>query len=895
MAKRELPTGTVTFLFSDMERSTQLVRELGSAAFTDALEQHQRVVRGAIAASDGIELGTEGDSFLVVFPEARSAVDTAVQVQIALAAATWPKDATIRVRMGLHTGMGILGGDTYVGLDVNRAARIAAAGHGGQVLISDATRSLVAGALPEGVRLQPLGSYRLKDLPEPEALWQVEIRGLPAAYPPLRALDVRRAHLPADATTFVGRHVELDGLGRLLTDRRLITLTGPGGTGKTRLALRAASRLAERFPDGAFFVPLATIRRGREVPSAVASTLAVPEEAGRPVGTVLADWMSDRDLLLVLDNLEQIADCAAAVDALLSSASRLRVLATSRSPIGIAGEQEFPVPPFPAVDPTADTDTLEASDAVRLFIDRARLVRPDLSPGEKDLALIAEITDGVDGLPLAIELAAARLRVLPLSAIRDRLHRRLDALVGGPSNAPQRQRTLRDTIAWSFELLDEPGRALFRRLGIFAGGWTIEAAEAIGAGRPVRDVEALLGTLVEQSLVQAAPVTGEARFTMLPTIAEYATEQLELSDEAREVADRHSRYFRGLAEGGLAQFDAAHREAWFDRVDADLDNIRAAIDQIVRTDDPAPALAIAAALRPFWLQRNRGGEGLRMLCSLAEHPGASDGPEFAAATAAAAAIATWLGDYAIGRRMGELSVSAYRRLGDRWGFAEAVGSYAFSTIEIDPTAALALNGESLEAYRELGDVRGEGQALLGRATVRFALGDLSETHESLERSIELLRQVGDHYFALFCSIFLGRIKLLMGDVAGGMDEYRSVLESSRDLDLRLGIALAFDYLAEVASRAGDASRAVRLGATALRLKEELGGGVPPRMGGAPDPLEVGRASLTPDQFEREAAAGRDMDIDSAVAEALAIQPPSSLAFDRVDAAVRGVGGGDTLV
>jgi predicted ATPase/class 3 adenylate cyclase len=892
MAKRELPTGTVTFLFSDIEGSTQLVRELGSEAFTDALEQHHRAIRGAIAANGGIELGTEGDSFFVVFREPRSAVDAAVQAQITLAAATLPNDTKIRVRMGLHTGIGVLGGDEYVGLDVNRAARIAAAGHGGQVLISDATRSLVAGALPEGVRLQPLGSYRLKDLPEPEALWQVEIRGLPAAFPPLRALDVRRAHLPPDATTFVGRSVELDGLGRLLANRRLITLTGPGGAGKTRLALRAASRLAERFPDGAFFVPLATIRRGGELPSAVASTLAVPEEAGRSVGTVLADWMRDRDLLLVLDNLEQIADCAAAVDALLSSASDLRVLATSRSPIRIAGEQEFPVRPFPAVDPAASTDVLEASDAVRLFIDRARLVRPDLSPDDEELALIAEIADGVDGLPLAIELAAARLRVLPLAAIRDRLHRRLDALVGGPSNAPQRQRTLRDTIAWSYELLDEPGRALFRRLGVFAGGWTLEAAEAIGAGRPVRDVEALLGTLVEQSLVQASPVAGEPRFTMLPTIAEYATEELELSDESREVADRHTRYIRGLAEGALEHADSANREAWFDRLDADLDNVRAAIERVARTDDPAPALAIAAALRPFWLQRNRGGEGLRLLCTLAEHPGASNGRDFAAATAAAAAIATWLGDYAIGRRMGGLSVTAYRRLGDRWGFAEAVGSYAFATIEIDPTAALALNGESLEAYRELGDVRGEGQALLGRATVRFALGELAETRESLERSIELLRQAGDHSFALFCGIFLGRIKLLMGDVEGGMGEYRSVLESSRDRDLRLGIALAFDYLAEVASHAGDTSRAVRLGATALRLKEELGGGVPPRMGGAPDPLEVGRDSLTPDEFERESAAGRDMDLDSAVAEALAIQPPSSLAFERVDAAVRGVRAGD---
>ncbi len=268
-----------------------------------------------------------------------------------------------------------------------------------------------------------------------------------------------------------------------------------------------------------------------------------------------------------------------------------------------------------------------------------------------------------------------------------------------------------------------------------------------------------------------------------------------------------------------------------------------------------------------------------MLCSLAEHPAALDGRELASATAAAAAIGTWLGDYAIGRQMGERSVAIYRQLGDRWGFADAVGSYAFATIEVDPLAALSLNRQSLEAYRELGDVRGEGQALLGGATVQFALGQLSETRELLERSIVLLRQAGDHYFALFCSIFLGRIKLLMGDVTGGLKEYRSVLESSRDLDLRLGIAVALDYLAEVALMGGDAPRTVRLGATAARLKEELGGGVPPRMGGAPDPLDIGRRTLTRDAFEREVAAGRAMDTDSAVAEAMAIQPPGSLVFE----------------
>ncbi len=737
---------------------------------------------------------------------------------------------------------------------------------------------------PVGLRLQALGSYRLKDLAEPEPLWQVEIPGLPTAFPPLRALNIRRAHLPLDATTFVGREVELDGLAQLLLERRLVTLTGPGGAGKTRLALRAASRLAERYRDGAFFVPLATISDGAEVLSAIASTLALPEQASRSVRSVLVDWMRERELLVVLDNLEQIADCAPAIEELVSSAPDLRVLATSRSPIGIVGEQEFPVPPFPVADPFADQASLAESDVVRLFLDRARLVRPDLSPDAKELALIAEITAGVDGLPLAIELAAARLRVLPLPALRDRLRHRLNTLVGGPATAPIRQRTLRDSIAWSYELLDEAERALFRRLGIFAGGWTTSAAEEIGAGSPVQDVETALFALVEQSLVQAVPLAGEPRFTMLPTIAEFSREQLEQSGEGPEVATRHTNYIRGLAEELLAHIDSADREVWLDRVEADIDNIRSAVDRLTDTNDLAPALAIAAALRPYWLQRNRGAEGLRMLCALVEQPAAPDGAEFASATAAAAAIATWLGDYPTARRMGEWSVTAYRRLGDRWGFAEAIGSYAFATIEIDPKAALALNRESLESYRELGDRRGEGQALLGRATALFALNRLPETRKSLEHSIELLREAGDHYFALFCSIFLGRIKLLLGDVPGGMREYRSVLRSSRDLDLRLGMAVALDYLAEVGFGCGDAARSVRLGAAATRLKEELGGGVPPRMGGAPDPIEVGRIRLTPEEFEREAAVGRTMDIDSAIAEALAIQPEASFTLKPMRAA-----------
>jgi predicted ATPase/class 3 adenylate cyclase len=873
MERRALPTGTVTFLFSDIEGSTRLVQDAGTATFTEALEQHHAIMRAAFQAQDGVERGTEGDSFLVVFSDAGAAVRAAVEAQRRLTEASWPGEIGIRVRMGLHTGLGVLGGDDYVGIDINKAARIASAAHGGQVLISDATRALIADRLPDGVRTEIVGTYRLKDIARPERLHQLEIRGLGSAFPPVRALDVRRAHLPPDATSFIGREHELERVGHLVAERRLVTLTGPGGTGKTRLALRVASAIADGFADGAFFVALAAVDDPGGIPVAIASTLGLPEDPRRPAHDIVVGWLQERELLLVLDNLEQIAGSGAVVSHLLASTPNVRLLATSRSPLRVTGEQEFMVQAFGA--PAGDATALETSDAVRLFVDRARLVRPDFSPDAADLERIAEICAHVDGLPLAIELAAARLRLLPLAAIRDRVGRPLDALVGGPADAPSRQRSLREAIAWSHDLVDQGAQALFRRLAVFAGGWTPEAAGAIAGGPPVADVETALGSLVEQSLVQRASETVD-RLAMLPTIADFAREKLDASAEGSRLTAAHAAYFRRLAEtvDREAQGGAARR--WFDLLEADLDNVRAAIDRAVNGGDPSTALAIAAALRPFWLQRNRGGEGLRTLTALVDRAVPSGSPEFAAATAAAAAMATWLGDYATGRRMGELSVAAHRLLDDASGLGDALGSLAFATIEVDPSVALELNRESLDAYVSVGDVGGQGQALLGRATAQFAIGHLADVRTSLEQSVNLCREAGDHYFAMFASLFLGRIKILMDDTPGGVAEYRSVLAASHRLDLRLGIAVALDYLAEVAVWADDVGTGVRLAARAARIKEELGGGIPPRMGGALDPLDVGRRTMSAEAFEACTNAGRAMDLESAVAEAFGIAPPAQV-------------------
>jgi predicted ATPase/class 3 adenylate cyclase len=865
-------TRTATVLFTDIEGSTRLSSQLGQA-FGAELAAHDRIVREAISTNRGTVSSTAGDSFLALFPDASSAVAAAVAAQRGLHAYQWAGDP-IRVRMGVHTADRIADDEGYP--EIARAARIMAAAHGGQVLLSDATFALVADHLPDGVRLKALGAYRLKDIPEAERLHQLEVAGLPSAFPPLSALDDRRAHIPPEATTFFGRNEELAAVADLLNDRRLVTLTGPGGTGKTRLGIRTAAQVANRCADGAFFVALAATTDHSLMPAAVASAIGLPEDRERSIAEVLRDWLREREVLLVLDNLEQIDGAAGEVDTLLTDAGRLRVLATSRAPLHVAGEQEFLVPPFDVPPAGADGRTLEASDAIRLFVDRARFVRTSFAPSADDLAVIAEIARRLDGLPLAIELAAAKSRLLSVTAIRDRLTNRLDALAVGPATVPRRQQSLRVTIAWSHDLLDEAERAVFRRLAAFVGGWTYEAAEQIAGVPPAGPMDATLERLAEQSLIQALPAGNEPRFGMLATIGEFASEQLVASGETTEISRRHASFFRTFAERARAESDGPAAARWFDRIETDLDNFRAAIERAEGQGDIESGLATAAALGPFWLQRNHSAEGQRILVGLVDRAAPSDGPEVASAAATAAFNATWLGDFATGRRMGSVGADAYRRLGDRRGFAFAIGTLGYSTIEVDPSRALELIEDWLTLCQEFGDVRGQGQALLGRSNAQFALGQLPEARSSVERSIDLARQAGDHWFVLFAGLFLARLKLLMGQIAEGIEDYGGVLETSRALDLRIGIAIGLEYFGEVAIWAGDVARGVRLGAAAARIKEDLGGGIAPKMGGALEPLVVGRERLPADEFDREVAAGRVMDTETAIEEALAAPLPTSV-------------------
>jgi predicted ATPase/class 3 adenylate cyclase len=520
-----LPTGTVTFLFSDIEGSTRLLERLGTAAYSRVLDRHQRIVRAAIAAADGTEIGTEGDSFFVVFRSAPSAVRAAVEAQRGLSQEAWPEGVELRVRMGLHTGEGVAAeGADYVGLDVHRAARIAAAANGGQVLVSATTLALTDHALPAGVIAVPLGWHRLRDLDQPELLARLEIDGGPRDPRAPRSLETA-SNLPAQLTSLVGRAREVAAVRALLGGSRLVTLSGPGGTGKTRLSLAVAEAevATSSWPDGVWFVELAPIVEPDLVAPSLAAVLGLREEAGRSVEEQLRQHVRDRRLLTVLDNFEQVIGAAPLVGRLLAAGAGLTVLVTSREVLHVRGEQEFPVPPLAVPDPAhlPEAAVMTTFEAVQLFVARARAVDPAFSVTDDNAAVVAAICARLDGLPLAIELAAARIKLFGPAALLARLEGSLAVLASSSRDVPERQRTLRGAIAWSYDLLSPAEQAMFRRLGVFVGSWTFEAAATVcdPDGALGLDIVTLVESLVDRSLVRPLDHdTIEPRFAMLALI-----------------------------------------------------------------------------------------------------------------------------------------------------------------------------------------------------------------------------------------------------------------------------------------------------------------------------------------------------------------------------------------
>jgi predicted ATPase/class 3 adenylate cyclase len=870
---RDLPTGTVTFLFTDIEGSTRLLQRLGDR-YREVVAPHGRILRQAIARGGGSEVGTEGDSFFAVFPSAGGALAAAVHAQRALAAQPWPEGHPVKVRMGLHTGDGVLGGDDYIGLDVHLAARIGAAGHGGQILISEASRALVEHTLPNGVSLRDLGRHRLKDIEHPEHLYDLVIAGLPAEFPAIRSVDAQPTNLPPQRTSFVGRERELAEITSLLAETRLLTLTGPGGTGKTRLALKVAADQLDRFSDGVFFADLSPIVDPALVPSVIAQAILVREEAGRDILDTLADHLRDRHLLLVLDNSEQVIEAGAAIARLVDVAPRLTVLATSRTPFHVSAEHEYHVPPLTVPDPghLADLELVTRSEAVALFTERASAIRPGFQITSQNAPPVAEIAARLDGLPLAIELAASRLKVLSPEALLERLGQRLSVLTGGARDLPERQRTLRTTIEWSHDLLQAEERRLFARLGTFNGGWSLGAAEAICG--PGLDLEVLdgLSTLLDHSMVWPGEGgDGEPRFSMLETIREFAVERLASSGEQEELGRRHTEHFRDLAEEAEHHLTRKDRLVWLSRLEGEHDNLRAALDRAEHTRDADTGLRTAAAIWRFWLQRGHLSEGRGRLERLLSMPGAeAQGPVRARALGALGGIAYWQNDYPPMRAAYQEAVDIAREVGNAKLLASALLDLSYIPyVEQEPDRSEAILREGLAMAEDAGDRVLIAEFLSSIGFLEVVRGNPAGALEPRLTAIEMLRREGAEWQL---GQYLGgqaMIARMVGDLAAARRHLHEALEMFAQARDGLSISMTLTSSALVANDEGRHERAARLVGAAARIRDELGGGVPPELAGRwGDPEADARRALGEDAYQSARAEGYAMDSETAVAYAL---------------------------
>jgi predicted ATPase/class 3 adenylate cyclase len=862
----------LTFLFSDIEGSTRLVAALGPA-FGSLLERHQALLRDAFEVAGGVEIATEGDSFFVVFRSAASAVAAAAAAQRALAGEPWPAEiGALRVRMGLHTGEGTLGGDNYVGIDVHRAARIAAAAHGGQVLISDSARALVAGSLPAELRLHDLGAFRLKDLEQPERLVQLVIPDLQADFPPPRTLETP-SNLPTQMTTFVGRRREAEEVAELVRRSRLVTLTGPGGTGKTRLSLQVAAQLQAEFSGGAFFVDLSPISDPALIPTTIATALGLLEQPNRPVLESLKAHLRDLLLLLVVDNFEQVQSGAPLIGQLLEAAPQLSIVVTSREVMHLRGEQEYPVPPLglPDLARLPALEALSQYDAVALFIQRARGVRPDFAVDNENAPAVAAICARLDGLPLAIELAAARVKLFAPGAILARLEQTLAFLTSSARDLPERQRTLRGAIDWSHDLLDSTERTLFRRLGIFVGGFTADDAQAVCDPDGELGIDMLdgLASFVDKSLLaQSAGDAGEPRFVMLETIREYAGERLTASDDAEPIRHRHEDLFASLAERAATELLGPKANAWLDRLDADQDNLRAALQHAADDDRVELALGLGGALWRFWQRRGHLAEGRTVLEGLLGRAGFGEPTQARSrALSGLGGVTYWQGDMAAAGRAYDEGLAIQRTLDDPAGLAEALYNAGFvAAVGNELTAARALYDESLGILTSIGDQPGVLRLREALSFLLFHQGAFAEARAIQEGNLRALREAGETVRVAIGSGLVSLLRAKDGELAAARAIQVEAITTFRAGGDTQSLVRTLIMAAAVAVVEGDLERAATLSGAGDILREPLGEmATPMRTLGIEDPAAVARSGLGEEAFQRAYAAGRALTLDEVVA------------------------------
>jgi predicted ATPase/class 3 adenylate cyclase len=859
-------TESLTFLFTDIEGSTALLRRVGANAYAELLAIHQNIIRGALKTYAGREVNSVGDCIFAVFASTRAAAICTVAVQQELESHPWPPDSRIRVRMGIHAGEATETSAGLVGFDVHRAARVAAVGSGGQILVSETAEAVLHDALPADAILRDLGLHRLKDLSGPEHLFQLYGPGLQADFPPLRSLDnpALRHNLPQQPSSFVGRTQELSHARGLVDSSRLVTLTGAGGSGKTRLALQVAAELLDGSGDGVWLVELAPISDEHEVVPTIAQTLGITAQPGRPALETLVEALRTQATLIVLDNCEHlIGTCAKAADALVRRCTRVHILVTSREPLGITGETVYRLPPMSL--PRDDAETVRASDAVELFIDRARAQGVTLEVDARTGPLLASVCRRLDGMPLAIELAAARLRSVSLEGIHARLDQRFRLLTGGSRSALARQRTLEATVDWSYSFLNPVEQCLLRRLSIFVEDYSLEAAEQVcGLGDiEVFDIAEVLGSLVDKSLVQTEPSGPTTRYRLLETIRQFAAERLTGQDEGggRAVADAHCLYFLALAEEASPHLKGPEQIEWSRRLDVDNANLRRAIEHAdAREDGTELILRFAVALRRYWSIRDRHSEGLAVLRRALDDPSSAADRRLRGCAMVTAALlargpdlqdaAVWseraldianeigderlriealgirtsvaylTGDTQRGLRMGEEAVARARTLGDDSLIGETLITHLLCVDELEPAHADALFAEALGATERSGDLFIRTIVLNNAAVHALRIDNLSAARRYLENGVALTDEMGRAESRL--GLNLGWVMRQDADPQGARSHFQAALRVARLQGDREGIACAAAGLACVDADGGFWEQASTLFGIADALYETAG-------------------------------------------------------------------------
>jgi predicted ATPase/class 3 adenylate cyclase len=911
-----LSVETLTFLFTDIEGSTVLLRRLGEGVYAQVLADHHALIRSGLAANGGEEVDTQGDAFFAVFSSPRACVAAVVEMQQALEAHRWPGGEQVRVRMGVHTGEAAKTASGLVGLDVHRAARVAAVAYGGQVLLSETSATLVRGSLPPGVALRDLGVHRLKDLGRPEQIFQLDAAGLRAGFPPLRSLGnpALLNNLPAQLAAFIGRDRELAEVRALVRSCRLVTLTGAGGSGKTRLSLQVAAELLDGSGDGVWLVELAAVTDEEAVPRAICQALGIATQPGRPIPETLLDALAAQDVLIVLDNCEHlIGACAKIADAIARHCPRVHLVATSREPLGVSGETIYRVPPLSLPPPGGGLPEAGSSDAVALFVERAKeqgaVLRVDAETGP----LVVSVCARLDGMPLAIELAAARLRSLSLDALHDRLDQRFRLLTGGSRTALERQQTLAATVDWSYSLLNAAEQQLLRRLSVFAEGFDLDAAEAVcGFG----DVDAfevtdLLGSLVDKSLVVAEPTGGALRYRLLETIRQFAAERLAETgaDEAAAVAAAHGEHFLAVAEAAGPHLTGPDQGSWLARLDTEEANLlRAAGHEAGRPDGTTRVLRFGAALRWYWMTRSHHEEALSLLAPVLARPDARTEPRLFGKALGTAATLAQFHDMAAARRLGEQAVEFARQQRDDQLLSDSLmelsSTYYFSG---EAQRGFPLAEEAVQCARRLGDdvqlggslmvyllfadrigparcgeLFAEAIACTERSGDRLALcllhnnagshalraGDIPTARAHLEVAAQAMQEI--ELRSHFVSVNLAWVRRQEGDLDGAWSRFEEGLRVSRRNGDRSGLAYTSLGLACLTADAGDWHRAGQLHGIAQAFLDRTGESwQEPEARYRQDSLTTLRATLGAEQFDRAYAQGKALSLDQALDLALA--------------------------